>query len=86
MNEEMRTIARERENAPFDVRELTHVIYGGPQATALKVLMQDQNILKIIKAYLFTFATLNSNIWPSAIQHSLIMYLFSYYYIIIKYL
>ncbi|ELR12034.1 acyl-CoA dehydrogenase, middle domain containing protein [Acanthamoeba castellanii str. Neff] len=39
MNEEMRTIARERENAPFDVRELTHVIYGGPQATALKERM-----------------------------------------------
>jgi hypothetical protein len=40
MTEEMRTIAREREEASarFDVRELTHSIYGGPQATALKVL------------------------------------------------
>jgi hypothetical protein len=47
MNEEMRTIARERENAPFDVRELTHVIYGGPQATALKVLT---NANKMINA------------------------------------
>jgi hypothetical protein len=37
MNEEMRTIARERENPSFDVRELTHALFGGPQATALKV-------------------------------------------------
>jgi alkylation response protein AidB-like acyl-CoA dehydrogenase len=39
MNLEMKTIARERVHSPFDVQAMTHTIYGGPQAAALRERM-----------------------------------------------